>query len=117
MPNLDLAEVRGPESHLRGQEGGNPLNKRELVKTMTGRLGDKRTANEAVNAVVEAIEEAVARGERVTISGFGVFERVDRPARYARNPSTGERIRVEKTTVPRFRPGSDFKDLVREERS
>lgn len=89
------------------------MNKRELVRAMATRMGDKRAASEAIDAVVDTIEQAVARGERVTISGFGVFERVERPARYARNPSTGERIRVEETSVPRFRPGSDFRARVR----
>lgn len=93
------------------------MNKRELVRAMANRMGDKRAANEAVDAVVDTIEQAVAGGERVTISGFGVFERIERPARYARNPSTGERIRVEETSVPRFRPGSDFKARVRDSRS
>lgn len=92
------------------------MNKRELVRAMASRMGDKKTAGEAVDVVVDTIEQAVARGERVTISGFGVFERVERPARYARNPSTGERIRVEETSVPRFRPGSDFRQRVRETR-
>lgn len=90
------------------------MNKRELVRAMAQRMGDKKAAGEAVDVVVETIQQAVARGERVTISGFGVFERIQRPARYARNPSTGERIRVAATQVPRFRPGSDFKERVRD---
>ena len=51
-------------------------------------------------------------GDRVSVTGFGSFEKVDRPARYARNPQTGERVRVKKTSVPRFRAGQGFKDLV-----
>lgn len=93
------------------------MNKRELVRAMASRMGDKRAASDAIDAVVDAIEETVASGERVTISGFGVFERIERPARYARNPSTGERIRVEETSVPRFRPGSDFRARVRDSRA
>lgn len=92
------------------------MNKRELVRAMAHRMGDKKSAGEAIDVVVDTIEQAVARGERVTISGFGVFERIERPARFARNPSTGERIRVAETSVPRFRPGNDFKQRVRETR-
>lgn len=88
------------------------MNKRDLVKAITERVGDRKTASRAVEVVVDTIERAVAGGERVTISGFGVFERTARPARYARNPATGERILIAESTVPKFRPGCDFKAMV-----
>lgn len=88
------------------------MNKRELVDAVSEELGSKRTASEAVNAVLEAIQSSVARGERVSITGFGVFEKADRPARTARNPATGDPVEVPATSVPRFRPGSDFKAAV-----
>lgn len=88
------------------------MNKRELVDAISRDIGGKKAAGQAVNAVFDAVQDAVSRGERVAITGFGVFEKVERPARYARNPATGERIRVKKTSVPRFRPGSDFKAAV-----
>lgn len=88
------------------------MNKRELIDAISGRLGDKKTATEAVNAVLETIQGAVAKGDKVSITGFGAFEKAERPARTARNPATGEAIKVPKSSVPKFRPGADFKALV-----
>ena len=88
------------------------MNKADLIEVVTARLGDRRTASTAVEAVVDAITRAVAKGEKVGISGFGVFEPVDRAARTARNPTTGEAVRLEATRVPKFRPGQGFKDIV-----
>ena len=92
------------------------MNKRDLIDAISGRLGDKKTATEAVNAVLDTIQSAVAQGDKVAISGFGVFEKSDRPARTARNPATGATIKVPKTSVPKFRPGADFKALVNGEK-
>src|ERR671931_387089 len=75
-------------------------------------MGGRQPAADAVDAVLDAIVRAVVGGDRVSVTGFGSFEKVDRPARYARNPQTGERVRVKKTSVPRFRAGQGFKDLV-----
>ncbi|GAC1324456.1 MAG: HU family DNA-binding protein [Mycobacteriales bacterium] len=88
------------------------MNKSELIDALTDRLGDKRTASEAVEAVVDTIVRAVAKGERVAITGFGVFEKRERGARTARNPATGAAVKLKKTSVPRFRPGQGFKDVV-----
>jgi DNA-binding protein HU-beta len=88
------------------------MNKRDLINAISGRLGDKKSATEAVNAVLETIQSAVANGDKVAITGFGVFEKTDRPARTARNPATGAAIQVPASSVPRFRPGADFKALV-----
>ena len=70
------------------------MNKRDLIDAISGRLGDKKSATEAVNAVLETIQSAVANGDKVAITGFGVFEKSERPARTARNPSTGATIEV-----------------------
>jgi len=88
------------------------MNKRELIDAISGRLGDRKTATEAVNALLETIQSAVAAGDKVAITGFGVFEKSERPARTARNPATGATIQVPKSSVPRFRAGADFKALV-----
>jgi DNA-binding protein HU-beta len=88
------------------------MNKRDLIDAISGRLGDKKSATEAVNAVLETIQFAVAKGDKVAITGFGVFEKSERPARTARNPATGAAIQVPKSSVPKFRPGADFKALV-----
>ncbi|EXU69029.1 DNA-binding protein [Streptomyces sp. PRh5] len=88
------------------------MNKAQLVEAIADKVGGRQQAAEAVDAVLDAIVRAVVSGERVSVTGFGSFEKVERPARYARNPQTGERVRVKKTSVPRFRPGQGFKDLV-----
>ena len=82
------------------------MNKRDLIDAISGRLGDKKSATEAVNAVLETIQSAVASGDKVAITGFGVFEKSERPARTARNPATGATIQVPKflgAQVPRWR--------------
>ncbi|MFF5479471.1 HU family DNA-binding protein [Streptomyces sp. NPDC012935] len=88
------------------------MNKAQLVEAIADKMGGRQQAAEAVDHVLDAIVRAVVSGERVSVTGFGSFEKVDRPARYARNPQTGERVRVKKTSVPRFRAGQGFKDLV-----
>jgi DNA-binding protein HU-beta len=88
------------------------MNKRDLIDAISGRLGDKKSATEALNAVLETIQSAVANGDKVAITGFGVFEKSERPARTARNPATGAPISVAASSVPKFRPGADFKALV-----
>ena len=88
------------------------MNKRDLIDAISGRLGDKKSATEALNAVLETIQAAVASGDKVAITGFGVFEKSDRPARTARNPATGAPSNVAASSVPKFRPGADFKALV-----
>ncbi|WP_055493534.1 HU family DNA-binding protein [Streptomyces sp. TP-A0356] len=88
------------------------MNKAQLVEAIADKMGGRQQAAEAVDAVLDAIVRAVVGGDRVSVTGFGSFEKVERPARYARNPQTGERVRVKKTSVPRFRAGQGFKDLV-----
>ncbi len=88
------------------------MNKAQLVEAIADKLGGRQQAADAVDAVLDAIVRATVAGQRVSVTGFGSFEKVDRPARYARNPQTGERVRVKKTSVPRFRAGQGFKDLV-----
>ena len=88
------------------------MNKRDLIDALSGRLGDKKSATEALNAVLETIQSVVASGDKVAITGFGVFEKSERPARTARNPATGAEINVPASSVPKFRPGADFKALV-----
>ena len=61
---------------------------------------------------MQTITYKAAAGEKVSISGFGVFEKVPRPARMVRNPRTGERKRAKATAVPRFRAGTDLKAYV-----
>jgi DNA-binding protein HU-beta len=88
------------------------VNKAELIEALTTRLGDRRAATAALDAVLSEIQNAVTKGDKVSITGFGVFEKRIRAARTARNPRTGEAVKVKKTSVPAFRPGTSFKELV-----
>ena len=89
------------------------MNKSELVEALSTRFGDSRKdAQQALESVIDVITRAVASGERVAITGFGVFEKIDRPARMVRNPRTGERKRAKKTSVPKFRAGAELKAVV-----
>ncbi len=89
------------------------MNKAELIEVLTTRMNsDRRQATDAVEHLVDAIVRAVQKGESVTITGFGVFERRRRAARVARNPRTGETVKVRPTSVPAFRPGAQFKAIV-----
>ena len=89
------------------------MNKSQLVDRIAQQIeGGRSNASKAVDAVFDAIQEAVAEGEKVTITGFGVFERVERAARTGRNPATGEPVHVAASVVPKFRPGSEFKSSV-----
>src|SRR5690348_3643257 len=87
-------------------------NKAQLIEALTERLGDKKAASEAVDGLVDIIIRTVNKGEKVNITGFGVFEKRARAARTARNPRTGEAVKVKKTNVPAFRAGTTFKDVV-----
>jgi DNA-binding protein HU-beta len=88
------------------------VNKAQLIDKLSSQLGSKKAATDAVDAVVDTITRSVAAGERVAITGFGVFEKVARPARTGRNPRTGEAVKIKKTTVPKFKAGQGFKDVV-----
>jgi DNA-binding protein HU-beta len=89
------------------------VNKAELIQALSEHYdGSKTEAAKALDAVVKTITYKTAAGEKVSITGFGVFEKVHRSARMVRNPRTGERKRAKATAVPRFRAGSDLKAYV-----
>lgn len=89
------------------------MNKVDLVQDIADRLGiERKQAATTLDAVLESIGENVAKGEKVSLSGFGIFERVDRDARTARNPATGESIEVAATKVVKFKPASALKATV-----
>src|SRR6187549_294539 len=92
--------------------GRKPVNKAELIEALAARLGDRKTATAALDAVISEVENAVTKGDRVAITGFGVFEKRARNARTARNPRTGEPVKVKKTSVPAFKPGTGFREMV-----
>lgn len=88
------------------------MNKSQLIDALAARIGDRRTAAGAVDALLETIVETVVAGDSVSLTGFGVFETRARAARVARNPRTGEVVEVPATTVPAFRPGVGFRAAV-----
>jgi DNA-binding protein HU-beta len=89
------------------------MNKAELIDVLTDKMGsDRRQATAAVENVVGTVVREVHKGDSVTITGFGVFEQRRRAARVARNPRTGETVKVKPTSVPAFRPGAQFKAVV-----
>src|SRR3977135_4193415 len=88
------------------------VNKAELIEALSGRLGDRKSATAALDAVLAGVQSAGAKGDKVSMSVFGGFEKRVRAARTARNPRTGESVKVKKTSVPAFRAGASFKDPV-----
>jgi DNA-binding protein HU-beta len=90
------------------------VNKTDLIDHLAELMdgNKKKSAQTAVEGIIDVIQREVQKGQNVTIAGFGVFEKRQRAARTARNPRTGEVVKVKKTTVPVFRPGKYFKDVV-----
>jgi DNA-binding protein HU-beta len=88
-------------------------NKAQFIDALSERFdGDKKRAAAALDAVIDTLYAAIARGEKVALTGFGIFERRERAARMARNPATGAAVKVAKTAVPAFRAGSEFKAIA-----
>ena len=88
-------------------------NKAQFIELLSERLdGDKKKAAAALDAVIDTVYAAIAKGEQVTLTGFGIFERRERAARTARNPATGASVKVKKRSVPAFRAGAEFKAIA-----
>lgn len=86
------------------------MNKKELVEVIAEKLKmTKKDAGTAVDAVLETIEAAVERGEKVQLIGFGTFEAKVRNARMGRNPKTGEPVEIAASVIPTFKAGKQFK--------
>ncbi len=89
------------------------MNKGELIDAVAEKAEvSKKDADAVVTATIEAIMEAVASGDKVSLVGFGSFEPRDRAAREGRNPKTGETLKIAATTVPGFSAGKGFKQMV-----
>jgi DNA-binding protein HU-beta len=89
------------------------VNKSGLVDTVANAADvDKRTAEVAVDALLETIVECARTGERVTIFGFGTFSRTSRAARLGRNPRTGEAVPIAASTSVKFAPANAFKSVL-----
>jgi DNA-binding protein HU-beta len=82
------------------------MNKTELIAAMAEKAGlTKVDAGKALNAYVEAVKEQLAKGEKVTLVGFGTFGVSERPARTGRNPRTGAKIKIAAKKTPKFKAG------------
>jgi DNA-binding protein HU-beta len=91
------------------------VTKSEFVDQVTERADlSKKEAGDAVDAVLDTIEDALKRGSDVTFSGFGKFHVAERGAREGRNPSTGEKIQIAASRVPRFTAGSALKKSLKD---
>ena len=89
------------------------MNKAELVAAVAAKTGDTKKAAEAsVDAVVAVIKEALVKGDKVQLVGFGSFEVRKRAARKGRNPQTKEEIKIPASKAPVFKAGKQLKELV-----
>ncbi|MBU9200217.1 HU family DNA-binding protein [Burkholderia multivorans] len=90
------------------------MNKTELIAQVAEKTGQsQKVVGGVVDAVFEAITDAVAAGDSAAFVGFGTFSKTERPARTGRNPNTGEPIQIEASSVPKFAAGSVFKTKVK----
>jgi len=89
------------------------MNKAELVEEVTNQTGvTKRASRKAVDAMTSVISDTLARGEKVTLVGFGTFKVMERKARKGRNPQTGEEIQIPAKKVPKFKAGKNLREVV-----
>ncbi len=89
------------------------MNKQELIAVMAEKANlSKKDAEAALNAFVGAVEDALAKGDKVQLVGFGGFEVRERAARTGRNPQTGAEMKIDAAKVPAFKAGRAFKDLI-----
>ncbi|NNU92358.1 HU family DNA-binding protein [Geobacillus sp. NFOSA3] len=92
----------------------NGMNKTDLINAVAETSGlSKKDATKAVDAVFESITEALRKGDKVQLIGFGNFEVRERAARKGRNPQTGEEMEIPASKVPAFKPGKALKDAVK----
>ncbi len=106
VQSLALQNFHQPERSL-------PMNKSELIEAVAKSAELSKTdAEKALNAVVATVVKAVAKGDTVTLVGFGTFKSVKRAARTGRNPATGAALKIAASTSPKFTAGATFKAAV-----
>ena len=89
------------------------MNKSELIDAIAAKTELSKVASgKALDAVIEAIVQAVAKGDGVSLVGFGSFKASPRAAREGKNPKTGEKLKIAATIVPKFSAGASFKAAV-----
>jgi DNA-binding protein HU-beta len=90
------------------------MNKSELVESMASAAGiSKAAAEKSLTAFLDAVTDAMAKGDKVTLVGFGTFSVSERAARQGRNPQTGAAIKIPSRKVARFKAGSKLTDAVK----
>ena len=90
------------------------MNKEELVQEVAKKAKvTQKEAAEIINSFMTTVQKTVAKGNKVTLVGFGTFEARKRAARTGRNPQTGAEIKIAAKTVPSFSAGKKFKELVK----
>ena len=89
------------------------MNKTELIAAVAEKTGlTKKDAERVINATVETITEGLCKGDKVSVSGFGIFEVKAREARVGRNPRTKETIQIPATKLPAFKASKTLKDAI-----
>ena len=89
------------------------MNKSELIEALSVKTDiSKAAAGKSIDALIELITASVAKGDDVTLIGFGTFKPSKRAARTGKNPKTGEALKIAATTVPTFKAGTAFKAAV-----
>ena len=90
------------------------MNKTELVSAMAEQAGiSKKDAEKALTAFTNIVADTLVDGDKVSITGFGTFEVVERAARTGRNPQTGESIQIKASKSPKFKASKVLKDAVK----
>ena len=89
------------------------MNKTDLIAAAAEKSGiSKKDAERVVNALLDTVTASLVKGEKVQLSGFGIFETKEREARIGRNPRTKEQVQIPATRTPTFKPSKLLKDIV-----
>ncbi len=90
------------------------MNKAELIEKVSSETGMTKAQTERMlDCTLDIVKKTVKKGDEVKLVGFGTFTKAKRKARMGRNPQTGKSIKIPATSYPKFRPGAEFKDIVR----
>lgn len=90
------------------------VSKKDLVASVAEKTGlTKKDSEAAVNALLESVKENLAKGAKITLTGFGTFEVRERSERMGRNPKTGEPLKIAASKAPAFKAGKELKDAVK----
>ena len=89
------------------------MNRQELVDSVAAKANiSKKDADAALKGFMESVQDALKKGDKVALVGFGTFEVAERAARDGKNPQTGEIIKIKASKAPKFKAGKAFKDAL-----